>query len=432
MTERSTSKMFDTSLRVSAPGPGGPPLLNNVRFMRDPLWYTLDRLLPAARGPVMPVTGGNGSVVVVRGQPAVRQVFTDNDTFHRLADGVFRLPPGHPWSGMFDAVITANGAAHRRARRLLLPVVHRSAMEHYRTVFEETFARSRLARAGDGEPFDLVAELLTLTKINMLVCLLGLPATEADLRLAELIERRRAGPPAPDALSIIAHTTDEDGDSLTTPEIVGELHGFFAAGFETTAMTMTWALVAALADPELRAELFGTADAALIDALVKESQRLVPAVPLSLPRRVVRDVEVSGVAVPRGALLFAAPVLEHRDPELYPDPEVFRPRRWLAEDFQPSPFEFLPYGVGARRCLGASFADLQVRVTLGLLFGSVPELELATARIDYRIRHGATGFPTGPIMVRPASGAAPVRLEGTVTRLLGQGFHQGRRHRSRV
>ena len=65
-------------------------------------------------------------------------------------------------------------------------------------------------------------------------------------RLAEIIERRRAEEPRPDALSILCHTTDENGDSLTTPEIAGELHGLFAAGFETTAMSMMWALLTIL------------------------------------------------------------------------------------------------------------------------------------------------------------------------------------------
>ncbi len=80
------AKVFDTSLRLDAPGPGGPPMLNNLRFLLHPAWYTLDRLAPLSPGPVLAATGGNGSLVLVRGEEAVRRYFTDNDAFHRLSD----------------------------------------------------------------------------------------------------------------------------------------------------------------------------------------------------------------------------------------------------------------------------------------------------------------------------------------------------------
>ncbi|MEU0555999.1 hypothetical protein [Dactylosporangium sp. NPDC006015] len=118
-----------------------------------------------------PVTAGNGSVVVVRGRDGVRQVFTDNTAFHRAA-GLFDLPPGRPWSGMFDAVITASGAEHTRRRKLLMPAMHRTAMAHHREVFADTFARSRFAAPG-GDPFDLKQECLRISKTNLMRCLLG-------------------------------------------------------------------------------------------------------------------------------------------------------------------------------------------------------------------------------------------------------------------
>ncbi|MBO3746809.1 cytochrome P450 [Streptosporangiaceae bacterium NEAU-GS5] len=446
------AKMFDTSLRLDAPGPAGRPLINNLRFMAHPAWYCLDRLAPVSPGPVLAATRGNGSIVVVRGEEAVRQYFTDNDTFHRIGDGVLELPRGRSWSQMFDAVITFNGDRHRRARKLLMPIVHKSAMEHYRVVFAETFKRSRFARA-DGEPFDIAAEFLSITRANMLTCLLGLEPDEANVRLAErvarlmksvfnpaiflfqverpwtpygwwtrtvaglydefvaLIERTRAAEPRPDALSILCHTVDEDGDSLSPSEIAGELHGLFAAGFETTAMTMTWALIALAGTPGLETD--GEAD---VDALVKESQRLIPTVPISLPRRTTREVEIDGSApVPKGAMIVASPLLEHLDPESFPDPHAFRPSRW--DDLRPSPYRFLPFGVGQRRCLGASFADLQVRTTLGLALESAAP-ELRTGTIDYVIRSGVTAFPRKPVFVRMTNG--PVRsaaVSGSVRKL---------------
>ncbi|WP_062349281.1 cytochrome P450 [Herbidospora yilanensis] len=442
------AKTFDTSLRIDAAGPRGIPIVNNLRFLRHNAWYALDRVASRFPGPVIPLTGGNGSVVLLRGEEGARGYFTENDVFERLSDGIFALPKGRPWSKMFDAVITFNGDRHRRSRRLLMPITHKSAMDHYGTVFAETFKRSRFAR-GDGEPFDMAAEFLDVTRANMLVCLLGIDVDEANVRLANdvarllrafqnplvllfrseaawtphgrwlrhlasvydrlelLIERKRADEPRRDALSILCHTVDENGDRLSTPEIAGELHGLFAAGFETTAMSMTWALLTILGTP---GPFPGTEHD--LDAAVRESQRLIPTVPFSLPRRVARDIEVGPTVIPKGALAFAAPLLEHHDPASFPDPGVYRPSRWTGAKV--SPYAFLPYGVGQRRCLGASFADLQIRTTLGLM----RRPSLLTTEVDYVIRSGATAFPGRPVFVRTGPPApAPGPVTGSVRRL---------------
>ncbi|GIH25201.1 putative cytochrome P450 [Acrocarpospora phusangensis] len=446
------AKMFDTALRMDAAGPGGIPTINNLRFLRHPAWYALDRIAPGFPGPVVPLTRGNGSIVLLRGEEAVRRYFTGNDVFHRMEDGIFALPEGRAWSRMFDAVITFNGERHRRARKLLMPVVHKSAMDHYAAVFADTFKRTRFA-AADGEPFDMAAEFLDITRANMLTCLLGLEPDEENValahavhrllqdsvnpmvflyqkergwtpygkwtrqvadvyeRLAGIIERKRAEEPRRDALSILCHTTDEHGDSLSTPEIAGELHGLFAAGFETTAMSMTWALLTILGTPDLE-----VSDEEQLDAVVRESQRLIPTVPISLPRRVMEDVEIEGAPpIPRGALAFTSPLLEHRDPVAFPDPGAFLPSRWT--DARTSPYAFLPFGVGQRRCLGASFADLQVRTTLALILAA-GRPQLLTTEVDYHIRSGVTAFPKKAVMVRTGSdGRAAGPLSGTVTKL---------------
>jgi cytochrome P450 len=452
-------RLFDTSLRIDAPGPRGVPAANNLRFLATAHRYALRAMTPFRDQPVVPVTGGNGSMVVAFGETAVRQVFTDNATFHRAAAGVFNLPPGRPWSRMFEAVITANGEDHRRRRKLLMPVVHRSAMEHYREIFADTFARSRFADPADERPFDLVAELLAMSKRNMLLGMLGVADTEdnrqlaVDIvamtsaiirpevvlfrvdrpftpygrwlsrvagaydRLAELVDERRDTPgDRLDALTIVANTADENGDALSTEEIAGELHGFFAAGFETTAMTMTWALLTLLASPDAVADTGrDPADEELVDAVIKESQRLLPAVPMSLPRRVTADVSIDGSPpVPAGAMLFLSAVVEQHNPDVYADPHAFVPARWLPPAPPPKPQSFFPFGIGARRCLGAAFADLQARVTLGALAAQGAPLTLLTPRVDYRTTSAVVGAPRKPIMVRFGPPAPPPRLTGSV------------------
>lgn len=445
------AKMFDTALRINAPGPRGVPMLNNIRFLSHSVWYILDRLAPLSDGPVLATTGGNGSLLLLRGEEGVRTFFTDNDSFHRGNEGVFRVPEGRPWSKLFESILTVNGEQHRRTRKLLMPITHKSAMDHYRDRFVETFKNSRFAQT-DGEPFDMAAEFLRISKINLLTCLFGLEPTASNLALAgrvatlyestfnpavfllpidrpwtpygrwtrlmaaiyrdftELIERKRAAEPAPDALSILCHTTDEDGDFLTTAEIAGQLLGLFGAGFETVAMSMTWALLLLAATPEVRVE-----DEETLDAVVKEAQRLLPGVPMSLPRRIVRPVEIGESVLPEGALVFVSAILEHRDPRTFPDPQVFRPSRWA--DLHPSPFRYLPFGVGARRCIGSAFAELQIRTTLQLtLAEGTPSL--LTTHIDYAMGNPITSRPARPVVIKMEKGPArPVAITGTIRKL---------------
>jgi cytochrome P450 len=334
-------------------------------------------------------------------------------------------------------------------------------MDYYRQVFAETFAESRFADTANGTPFDMVAEFYAISKRNMLRGMLGVTDNEANRqlagdilelsagvtnpgvilapvnkpwtpygrwvgkvssaydRLAALIEERRLTPGRLDALSIVCNTTDEDGSVLSTEEIAGELHAFFSAGFETTAMTMTWALLTMLAG---RHDLDPAAETT-VDAVIKESQRLIPAVPMSLPRRLTADVSIGGSApVPAGSMLFLSAVIEHHNPRVYAEPFAFRPQRWI-DAANPKPASFFPFGIGARRCLGASFAELQARVTLGALAEQSRKLELLTTDVDYRMKSGVTGAPRKPIMVRYAptgSTPEPPTLTGTVTMLWKQ------------
>src|SRR4029079_6967944 len=159
---------------------------------------------------------------------------------------------------------------------------------------------------------------------------------------------------------------------------------------------MTWALLTMLASTEdLRpgGEL-DTTDERVIDAWVRHPHRCLPAVPLTLPRRVVADASIAGSPpVPAGALLFVSAAVEHHNPQVYDEPYAFRPARWRGGAEAPKPQSFFPFGIGARRCLGAAFADLQARVTLGNLGRHVDRLRLHTHDIDYHMTQGVVGGP---------------------------------------
>ncbi|MFE9172710.1 cytochrome P450 [Streptomyces kebangsaanensis] len=436
-------RMLDTSLRTEAAGPPGPRLANYLKFLCRPSHYLLQHIAPLTSEGFIPLSGRNGALMVARGQEAVRTFFTDNETFLRADGGIFSLPAGQVWSGMFDTVLTANGPDHRRRRKLTAPAFHGSLMGTYRTVFADTFATSKFADPKAGT-FDLVTEYRRIARVNMLVCLLGLPPTLENLHLAGdvsnllnsmfnpavilfrspkaltpyrrwvkrvertyltlagLIERRRLESPSWDALSMLCHAIDETGSQLTTAEIAGELHALFVAGHETTASAMIWSTLTSLSRPDLVPHG--------LDTILKETQRMLPPVALSLPRRACSDIRLSNSnGAPANAVAFVSPLLEHRNPEVFTDPDRFIPERWV--DFRPSPYVFLPFGLGKRRCPGASFADLQVHTTLSLLFEQ-SRWTLPHTQIGFRTESGIILMPDRPLPVRRSRGQRLERITG--------------------
>jgi cytochrome P450 len=170
---------------------------------------------------------------------------------------------------------------------------------------------------------------------------------------------------------------------------------------------MSWSMMTCLSQPDLKPDD--------IDAVISETQRLIPTLPISLPRRTMRDVSIAGSpVVPHNAVVFVSPLLEHRNPEIFPDPYEFRPSRW--HDFRPSPYAFLPFGIGQRRCLGARFADLQLRTTLRLAFECTAWHSLTT-RVDYGMKSGVISLPKEPIWIRRALRSSPIKLTGSISRL---------------
>jgi cytochrome P450 len=177
---------------------------------------------------------------------------------------------------------------------------------------------------------------------------------------------------------------------------------------------MTAALLPLLGSPSpSNAEMPDATDPGQLDAAVKEAQRLMPIVPLTLPRRAVRPVTVEGTAVPQGALVFVSALLEHRNAEVYPEPAHYRPSRWTRP---PKPYEFLPFGLGPRRCLGAEFADAQIRTTLRLIAErGLPSL--VTTKIGYGTVNGVVAGPSNPILLDTATPRAArlTPIEGGIT-----------------
>ena len=191
-----------------------------------------------------------------------------------------------------------------------------------------------------------------------------------DLIAREVASRRAA--PGDDVLSMLVQT------DMSERELRDELMTLLVAGHETTATALAWAVERLARHPgawdRLRAE-----GEPFADAIVKETLRLRPVVPIVV-RHLQADFEVAGRTVPAGNQLVPCIWLMHRREDLYPDPHAFRPERW--DGVKPGTYTWIPFGGGVRRCLGAAFAELEMRIVLlalaqryGKLVPERPEFE---------------------------------------------------------
>jgi cytochrome P450 len=202
---------------------------------------------------------------------------------------------------------------------------------------------------------------------------------------------------------------DESGAPLSEDEVHDELVTLLVAGHETTATALAWSLRWLATDAALVGRLrdaiasangdpLAIAKLELLDGTVKESLRLQPVVPLV--GRVLQEPGTFGrVSLPRGALVAPSIYLVHRRPELYPEPERFHPDRFRA--FKPSPWEWLPFGGGLRKCIGAAFAMYEMKMVLAALLPRV-DFQLADESAVRPVRRGITITPAHglPIVVR--------------------------------
>ena len=193
-----------------------------------------------------------------------------------------------------------------------------------------------------------------------------------------------------DILSRLITARYDDGSAMTDAQLRDELITLLFAGHETTAITLCWALYYLHRDPALlarvRAELAGLGkplpveavpSLPLLSAVVNETLRLHPVVPILAARQLNRPFVFLGYELPPGTLVSIGTLRLHKREDLYPNPYAFVPDRFLARSF--SAFEFMPFGGGVRRCIGASFALYEAKIVLATLLTTC-ELSLATDR----------------------------------------------------
>jgi cytochrome P450 len=220
-----------------------------------------------------------------------------------------------------------------------------------------------------------------------------------------LAERRRAGA-GEDVLSLMIAARYDDGSAMSDEEIRDELFTLFFAGHESTALAIAWSFYLLHRHQEVRERLLAEIDALgpspdpdavaalpFLDAVCAETLRLYPLVP-QVSRRLAAPLELKGYALPAGVGVAAAVCLAHRRDDLYPEPTRFRPERFLERKY--SAFEFLPFGGGARRCIGAAFAMYEMKIVLATIFRA-HRLRLASDEPIVPVRSSITIGPAGGV-----------------------------------
>jgi cytochrome P450 len=208
-----------------------------------------------------------------------------------------------------------------------------------------------------------------------------------ELLLAEIAQRRREAA-GEDICSLLVGARFEDATGIDDREIRDQLMTLLIAGHETTATGLAWALDLLAHHPHVVARARTEGDAYL-RAVVSESLRLRPVVPLA-GRRLAADLDVDGLTLPAGTDVTPAIWLAHTRPQEYPEPYAFRPERFL--ETPPSTYTWIPFGGGVRRCIGAAFAELEMRTVLDEILSRF-ELRPASRRPERVARRNVTFSP---------------------------------------
>lgn len=441
------------------PGPWWPPAAQTVAWAVSLPWmldrcgerygqmFTM-RFFPSGR-----------RIVVVSGADLVKQVFTASPEVAPSAAG------SSPIAAVMgpSSVLTLTGPEHLRQRRLLLPPFHGERMKEYEeTIVQAT--RRDVAQWPLGAPMALLERTRAITLEVILRAVFGVEAERMEAmrgavgalfapltlpmllrvalsrptlerpkggfgraldRLDEVIyaelTRRRAQDlgERTDILSLLLLARDEQGVGMSDAELRDELVTLLLAGHETTATSVAWAIERLVRHPDKLARLSAEIDAGeseeYMQAVIHETMRLRPVVPLVV-RALQEPLRMGEHELPVGTRVAPSIWLTNRDPRTYDAPREFRPERFLGR--QPETFSWIPFGGGIRRCIGASFALLEMKLMLRtILAGLEPSLphEMRRRRLPAAARR--QGFEQGERIRRRAITLVP----GDGTRVVWRG-----------
>jgi cytochrome P450 len=428
------------------PGPRTPSLIQGMAFWTRPL-ATLERWRARYGKRFTVRIPGGPPFVMITNPDEVKQIFTAPADVLHPGEGARVLAPvvGQ------NSVILLDEGAHMEQRKLMLPAFHGERMARLSGLLTEV-AEREVATWPRNTPIEMHPRMQSLTLEVILRAVFGLqpgerletlrehlrailefgdrpvslippqPGTRAeriaarvgpyatflglqrpaDKLIFELIEeRRRSGDGGDDVLAMLLEARHEDGSPMSDQELRDELMTLLVAGHETTASSLAWSLSRLPHHPEvldrLRSEAAADDGDDYLTATIQEVLRRRPVLPNVGPRLVMKPVEIGDWAYPTGVCVVPNAYLIHHDPDLYDEPYAFRPERFL--DSPPGTYTWIPFGGGRRRCLGASFAMLEMKIVLRALV-SVCELRPAGGTFELSRRRNIT--------IRPAEGGVAV------------------------
>ena len=411
-------------------------------FARDSAGFLTD--LHRQYGKIAHVGQGKMSATFTFHPDYTRQLLSNPNLFYSfsLEDIPFPFSDIEGLKSMTTALSLLNGEQHKRQRRLMAPAFHNTYLPVYvdqiRNIVEKYFYSWK-----EGQVFDIYQEMDLFTILLSMEIFVGMEAdeegrrfaglfervlnllfspatfllpydlpgfpyhrlrvegTELERRLKDLIRRRREkGLEGTDSLSMFLRAKDEDGTMMSDDEIVGETVAVFRGGSKTSAGALTWTLFLLTQHPKIYSALVDELTSTLrgdvptfqqlhqlplLEGVIKESMRLIPPVLWGI-RYGRDDFEIGGIQHSKGSSVLYSSYVTHHMPEIYQHPETFDPRRW--ERIKPSPYEYFPFNAGPRRCLGAEFAMMELKITLAMLLQKFSFSLIPNQRID---RIGLTG-----------------------------------------
>jgi cytochrome P450 len=389
------------------PGSRLPGLVQGARYARRPIGFFTDLQhrygnLFSVRFPYF------GRVVYVADPALVKQVFTgDPAQFHAGEANATVLEPAlGP-----NSVLTLDEGEHLAQRKLLLPPFHGERVQRYGELIRE-ITDQVMETWPVGEPFALRPHTQRITLAVILRAVYGLHDAERFDRAARLIDdftaranlvmtipplRRDFGRFSPwarykraraaldeliyeeialrraesggvedrdDVLSLLLAARHDDGSAMSDEELRDELMTIVGAGHETTATGLAWALERLLRTPRVLARLkesIAAGEDDYLDAAIKETLRVRPVI-VDVARKLTASAEIGGHDIPAGTFVLPSIAAMHYREDLFEEPEEFCPERFL--DGNADSYAWIPFGGGVRRCLGAAFAQYEMRVVL--------------------------------------------------------------------
>lgn len=412
---------------------------------------------PPMGTPAKPLYPGT---VFLYGPALLQQVITKHDVYHRVPMSLSLYPVGdiRPRQQTVTSIMTGLPALqkdeHRKHRRLMLPAFQKAAVQTY---LQDMTAATQVMLAGwhVGQRIDVSQELLRLTMRISALTLFGQEKAEAGvhigasvdewidfvmslghlmpydlpgfpyrrwLNLSQQIEtatreliadKRAAGASDHSLLSMLIQLRDQDGAPISEADLVGHISLLLWGSRDASVYAITWTLFllsqhpAILADvvDELAGQLTSGVSSPeqldqlpLLERVINESLRLLPPFPV-LHRVAGQAGELGGYAIPPQTEIVLSLYHTHRQPDPFPDPLSFRPDRWLT--LQPGLFDYVPFGVGPRMCIGVSFAMQELKVILALLLLNYRFELIPGTRIDRRLHVTLTPKQGLPMIVCP-------------------------------